>query len=796
LEALKGIEEETVCHQLAIFFEAAAHDGEHLRGRYESAMQEADLSLPDVLEGLLNSLETEEDQVELTRLLASFHLVQPSKGPYIRLMRALLDSAILTNAGFSCGLGLPANLSALLAGEQGQREASHREAIKALGKENGELRLRLESLEGNLDEQIAGIRAGYEGLLLKAKLDLDETRSDLEASKRSLSLLEGDLEGLREKNEGLRKELERELQKEQEKRRTEEAIRDLERTLAEDVPSFSINPAPTSPRKMAIPSPPSVAPLAPSGPPPPPPPFLAAGPPPPPPPFVTQGGPPPPPPFFGSGPPPPPPPFLGNGPPPPPPPFMAGGVPPPPMMMAAAPAVPFPEQPKPVKKLKALQWEKLSAVQIKGTLWESLDRQLVQRLSRDRYNLERLESLMENSSQRNASVNERRTSCNSPAAPDPFAGVRLFPQKESNNLSITLRGTKLTDEEVAAGLEAFNEAVFANQLASTLYAASTNVTDAGIDALRVAFKKDETSGARLGAPDLLFLRLSLVRDWRARLALMSFKTRFAEAVAHFRHLAGPLQEACDRLRQAKPLFLLLGQILYLGNYLNAGTHRGNAFGFTVETLSGLKETKTSQAGYSLLDYLVDAMGPAKEDLRGLTGGPNQAIEQASKVGLKEVEDALKDAQAILSALSDNTSGGSDFSAVHEKTKAASATSIDGCKAALAKLQASLRDTFAFFGDAACGERVLFASLSAFLQDLESARQAALMREADAARQRDRRQNAGNASSGAIGGVERRKRSLVEAASQGGHQFGLVDNIMDRLRAEIVVAARAKNHANE
>lgn len=466
------------------------------------------------------------------------------------------------------------------------------------------------------------------------------------------------------------------------------------------------------------------------------------------------------------------------------------------MMMAAPPVVPFPEQPKPVKKLRPLQWEKLSAVQIRGTLWESLDRQLVQRVARDRYNLERLESLMENN-QRNASVSERRTSCNSPAAVDPFAGLRLFPQKESNNLSITLRGTKLADEEIADGLETFNEAILANQLATTLYNNSTTVTDDAIDALRTAFKRDETSGAKLGAPDLLFLRLSLVKDWRARLGLMSFKSRFTEAIAHFRHLASPLQEACDRLRQAKPLFLLLGQILYLGNYLNAGTHRGNAFGFTIETLTNLKETKTGQAGYSLLDYLVDAIGPAKEELKGLTGGPNQAIDQASKVGLKEVEDALKDAHAILNALTNNTDEDSDFKAIFVRIKDNALTAIEGCKEILAKLQTSLKETFAFFGNEACGEKVFFTSLSAFLADLESARHAALMREADAARQRERRQNVAANSSGNIGGgVERRKRSLVEAASQGGHQFGLVDNIMDRLRAEIVVAARAKNHANE
>jgi Formin Homology 2 Domain len=71
-------------------------------------------------------------------------------------------------------------------------------------------------------------------------------------------------------------------------------------------------------------------------------------------------------------------------------------------------------------------------------------------------------------------------------------------------------------------------------------------------------------------------------------------------------------DATRQVRTSKLLPELFELILQLGNFVNGGTFRGNAYGFRVECLLTLTDTRSmTRARYTLMHYLVDLIGKSK-----------------------------------------------------------------------------------------------------------------------------------------------------------------------------------------
>ena len=68
---------------------------------------------------------------------------------------------------------------------------------------------------------------------------------------------------------------------------------------------------------------------------------------------------------------------------------------------------------------------------------------------------------------------------------------------------------------------------------------------------------------------------------------------------------GVVRAACTQLRDCEPFLKVLQAVLELGNHLNAGTHRGGAAGFKLDTLLQLADVKGTDRKTSLLQ-----VGPA------------------------------------------------------------------------------------------------------------------------------------------------------------------------------------------
>ena len=68
-----------------------------------------------------------------------------------------------------------------------------------------------------------------------------------------------------------------------------------------------------------------------------------------------------------------------------------------------------------------------------------------------------------------------------------------------------------------------------------------------------------------------------------------------------------MRAACSELRESEPFSKMLQAVLELGNYLNAGTQRGAAAGFKLDTLLKLADVKGVDRKTSLLQFVIQQL---------------------------------------------------------------------------------------------------------------------------------------------------------------------------------------------
>ncbi len=63
-------------------------------------------------------------------------------------------------------------------------------------------------------------------------------------------------------------------------------------------------------------------------------------------------------------------------------------------------------------------------------------------------------------------------------------------------------------------------------------------------------------------------------------------------------------EASEEVQTSKKFKGVMEIVLALGNYINGGTYRGGAYGFKLDILTKLQDTKSSDNKTTLLHYLA------------------------------------------------------------------------------------------------------------------------------------------------------------------------------------------------
>ncbi|XP_055969711.1 inverted formin-2 isoform X2 [Sorex fumeus] len=379
------------------------------------------------------------------------------------------------------------------------------------------------------------------------------------------------------------------------------------------------------------PEPPSLGGLE-SAPPPPAPPLPAPPPPPPPPPPLPGLGaafPP------GLPPPPPPPPLPGvQGPPPPPPPplpGLAGGPPPPPPLPGVAGVgveevvvaqvdhslgsarVPSHRRVQPpTLRMKKLNWQKLPShvAHESSSMWAALTSADAAGPEPDLSSLERLFSFPAAKPKEPTAVAARR---------EPKE-ITFLDSKKSLNLNIFLKQFKCSNEEIVDMIRAGDTTKFDVENLKQLLKLLPEKHE--IENLRT-FTEEKS---RLASADQFYLLLLGIPGYALRVQCLLLCEGTAVLLAMVRPKAQLVLAACHGLLSSQQLPVFCQLILKIGNFLNYGSHTGNADGFKMNTLLKLTETKSQQSRVTLLHHVLEEVEKSHPDLLQLP----QELEQPSQ----------------------------------------------------------------------------------------------------------------------------------------------------------------------
>uniref|UniRef100_A0A096M1D4 Inverted formin 2 n=1 Tax=Poecilia formosa TaxID=48698 RepID=A0A096M1D4_POEFO len=425
----------------------------------------------------------------------------------------------------------------------------------------------------------------------------------------------------------------------------------------------------------------------------------AASCPPPPPPPLPGAGPPPPPPLPGMGIPPPPPippPLPGAGPPPPPPLPGMGIPPPPPMEMITAHSAPTlgsgyfspahhsSPAPCPSLRMKKLNWQKLPSrvVTDHQSLWTSSSSESVEP---DYCSIEQLFSLP-------PTETKTRTKTRTESKEISFIDA-----KKSLNLNIFLKQFRCSHEEFVSLIQNGDRSKFDVEILKQLIKLLPEKHE--IENL----KSHQEDRDKMASVDQFYLQLLNVPSYALRIECMLLCEESSCVLETLKPKAELLDQACQSVRESCRLPSFCKLILSVGNFLNYGTHTGNADGFKIGTLLRLSETKANKSRITLLHHILEEVEKDHPDLLNLPDDL-QICEKASGVSMESIQSEYSSLSKRLKSSEKKVSSSSED--IKEQYLSAIQESLQVCEQ-LQKVMTSVEDRRRDLADYLCEDVATF-----------------------------------------------------------------------------------------
>ncbi|KAM8733592.1 protein diaphanous homolog 1 [Acanthopagrus schlegelii] len=657
LTEVRMIENEELRVQLTVFDEQAEDDSEDLKARLDDIRIEMD-DVREVFDIVVNTVKDSKAESHFLSLMQHLLLIRNdylARPQYYKLIDECIAQIVLHRNGadpdFKCR-NLSLNIEGLIDNmvDQTKVETSEAKAVELEKKLDAELTARhelqveLKKLEGDYEHKLQNLSQEKEQLAT-SKLEQEKENHELQQQ----------LGTLQKQIENLSKDLE------------EAKTKVITVTVPVPTPGLPPPPPPAPPlpgQNTGISPPPPPPPLpghacifspppppplpghAGIPPPPPPPPLPGMPGPPPPPPLPGMPGPPPPPPLPGMPGPPPPPPLPGMGPPPPPPPPGFPGAPPPPPVFGmppvpgmggwgapAPPQLPHGLQPKkeykPEVQLKRANWRKIGPEDLsEKSFWIKANEEKFE-------SNELLAKLtLAFSSQTKTKKEQDGGDEKKQVQKKKVKELKILDGKSSQNLSIFLGSFRLPYEEIKNAVLEVNEKILTESMVQNLIKNLPAQEQLNV----LGEMKDEYDD--LAESEQFGVVMSSVKKLMPRLQAILFKLQFEEQMNNIKPDVVSVTAACEELMKSQAFTKLLEITLLVGNYMNAGSRNGKAFGFTISYLCKLRDTKSADLKQTLLHFLADVCQEQYPDVMSFTDELIH-VEKASRVSAEILQKNLE-----------------------------------------------------------------------------------------------------------------------------------------------------------
>lgn len=180
----------------------------------------------------------------------------------------------------------------------------------------------------------------------------------------------------------------------------------------------------------------------------------------------------------------------------------------------------------------------------------------------------------------------------------PSTKIFLLDQRKSQNISIILKSLAVSQGEI---LDALGDGKGLNM--ETLEKLSRVSTAEEEQSLILQYKGDP---ARLAAAEsFIYHILKAVPSAFKRLNAMLFRLNYDYEILEIKESLQTIELGCKELKSHGIFAKLLEAVLKAGNRMNAGTARGNAQAFNLDSLRKLSDVKSSNGNTTLLHFVVE-----------------------------------------------------------------------------------------------------------------------------------------------------------------------------------------------
>ncbi|XP_017034228.1 formin-like protein isoform X1 [Drosophila kikkawai] len=317
------------------------------------------------------------------------------------------------------------------------------------------------------------------------------------------------------------------------------------------------------------------------------------------------------------------------------PPMLSSFQPPPP---PAAGFMPAPDGAMTIKrkvptkyKLPTLNWVALKPNQVRGTIFNELDdEKIFKQIDFNEFE-ERFKIGIGGALHNGSSGTEVDGSLQSSKRFKRPDNVSLLEHTRLRNIAISRRKLGMPIDDVIAAIHSLDLKKLSLENVELLQ--KMVPTDAEAKAYReyIGARKDQQL---LTEEDKFMLQLSRVERISSKLAIMNYMGNFVDSV----HLISPqvqsIAAASNSLKQSRKFKAVLEIVLAFGNYLNSNK-RGPAYGFKLQSLDTLIDTKSTDKRSSLLHYIVATIRSKFDELLNFDS-ELYGTEKAASVALENV----------------------------------------------------------------------------------------------------------------------------------------------------------------
>ena len=293
--------------------------------------------------------------------------------------------------------------------------------------------------------------------------------------------------------------------------------------------------------------------------------------------------------------------------------------------------------------MKALFWEVINPRELKGTLWDKLDDTKI-KLNLDKFE----EKFSQVKKELKKPVVEKKVSAKKEAEKKSAAEKKqkktFIEPDRTRMINIVLNKIRLDSLEISDAIEQYDLTVLTQDICDLLLPIMP--TDAEIKEV-ATFNGDVLQD--LALCDQFVLIISGIIGYKERIKAILFKYNYKDDYNVISKEINRCFKVFKIMKEDKNLKRLLEVMLALGNYMNGGSFRGGAFGYTVASLVKFSDTKSN--GYTFIDYVVkfiyeNLKEPEVFDVLKKLKKFDKMQYQSIVEGVKQMEARWKDVQAL------------------------------------------------------------------------------------------------------------------------------------------------------